>query len=128
MTSTRPYLIRAFYDWIVDNDLTPHLVIDAEHADVTVPQQHVEDGQIVLNISPNAVQELSLQNDWIHFDARFGGSNFNVSLPPAAVLGIYARENGHGMLFQDEEPSPEPPDDNPPSDDEPKRPALKIVK
>lgn len=127
MTSTRPYLIRAFYDWIVDNDLTPHLVVDADHADVNVPLQHVEDGQIVLNISPNAVQSISLENEWIAFDARFGGANFQVSLPPAAVLGIYARENGHGMLFQDDDPVPEPPD-SPAPDDSPKRPALKIVK
>jgi stringent starvation protein B len=127
MTSTRPYLIRAFYDWIVDNDLTPHLVINAEQDNVTVPGQHVEEGQIVLNISPHAVQELSLENDWIAFDARFGGSNFHVSLPPSAVLGIYARENGHGMLFQEEEPSPEPPSDPNPGESS-KRPALKVVK
>jgi stringent starvation protein B len=127
MTSTRPYLIRAFYDWIVDNDLTPHLVINADLDDVTVPRQHVEDGQIVLNISPHAVQELSLENDWIAFDARFGGDNFHVSLPPTAVLGIYARENGHGMLFQEEESSPEPPE-GPAPDDAPKRPSLKVVK
>jgi stringent starvation protein B len=127
VTSTRPYLIRAFYEWIVDNDLTPHLVINAEMDNVTVPHQHVEDGQIVLNISPNAIQDISLENDWVAFDARFGGSNFHVSLPPSAVLGIYARENGHGMLFQEDETAPEPPDD-PAPEGTPKKPALKVVK
>ena len=103
MTSTRPYLIRAFYEWIVDNDFTPHLVVDAEQEHVTVPQQHVENGRIVLNISPSAVKSIDLGNDWISFSARFGGQSLNIGLPPDAVLGIYARENGKGMLFQQEQ-------------------------
>ncbi|MEN8213653.1 MAG: ClpXP protease specificity-enhancing factor [Pseudomonadota bacterium] len=130
MTSTRPYLIRAFYEWIVDNDLTPHLLVNAGHEHVSVPQQHVENGKIVLNISPSAVQGLDLGNDWIGFNARFGGKSEHIGLPPGAVSGIYARENGQGMLFQEEPPESDPP--HPPdADDSAKnstRPNLKIIK
>lgn len=130
MTSTRPYLIRAFYEWIVDNDFTPHLVVDAEQEHVTVPQQHVENGRIVLNISPSAVKSIDLGNDWISFSARFGGQSLNIGLPPDAVLGIYARENGKGMLFQQEQPESDPPQ-TPGPDEKPKnssRPTLKVIK
>jgi stringent starvation protein B len=126
MTSNRPYLIRALYEWLVDNDLTPYLLVDAEHKDVHVPLQYVEDGRIVLNVSPTAVRGLELGNDGIAFEARFGGAAFSISLPPAAVLGVYARENGKGMLFPEEdagEPPPEP--DTPPPGG---KPSLKLVK
>ena len=130
MTSTRPYLIRAFYEWIVDNDFTPHLVVNAEQEHVTVPHQHVENGKIVLNISPSAVKTLDLGNDWICFNARFGGKSQDIGLPPDAVLGIYARENGQGMLFQEEQPESDPPQ-TPGPETKPKnssRPQLKVVK
>ncbi|MCF7985850.1 MAG: ClpXP protease specificity-enhancing factor, partial [Thiohalocapsa sp.] len=102
MTSNRPYLIRAVYDWIIDNGMTPHLLVDATHPSAVVPTAFVEDGRIVLNVAPQAVHGLQLDNDGIRFSARFGGSPFAVELSPHAVLGLYARENGQGMLFPDE--------------------------
>jgi Stringent starvation protein B len=101
--STRPYLIRAFYEWIVDNDCTPHIVVDAEEANVEVPREFVENGQIVLNIAMAAVQNLSLKNEAVSFQARFGGVAHNVFVPAHAVIAIYARENGRGMVFSEEE-------------------------
>lgn len=130
MTSNRPYLIRALYEWLVDNDLTPYLLVDANRESVHVPSRYVEEGRIVLNVSPSAVRDLNLGNDVIAFEARFGGSAFAISLPPDAVLGVYARENGKGMLFPDEageEPEPPTPPDEPappPSG----KPSLKVVK
>ncbi len=130
MTSTRPYLIRAFYEWIVDNDFTPHMIVNAEQEHVTVPHQHVENGKIVLNISPSAVKALDLGNDWISFNARFGGASLDIGLPPDAVLGIYARENGQGMLFQEEQPESDPPQTSAPntSSKNSSRPQLKVIK
>jgi stringent starvation protein B len=127
MTSNRPYLIRALYDWLVDNDLTPYLLVDAQREQVQVPAQYVEDGRIVLNVSTAAVQDLVLGNDWITFDARFGGTPHRVSLPPDAVLGVYARENGKGMLFPDETgEEPAPPTPTKPTGGG--KPSLKVVK
>ena len=103
MTSNRPYLIRAIYQWIVDNDMTPHLIVDATNENATVPVQHVEDGRIVLNINPGAVSDLELGNEWISFSARFSGVAQQIFVPPMAVLGIYSRENGQGMLFAEDE-------------------------
>ncbi|MDX3773445.1 ClpXP protease specificity-enhancing factor [Chromatiaceae bacterium AAb-1] len=105
MTANRPYLLRAFYEWIVDNNCTPYLVVDATYPHVTVPQQFVQNGQIVLNTSPGAVGNLLLGNDAITFNARFGGQPFALSIPVNAVLAIYARENGAGTVFtlEDEE-------------------------
>lgn len=131
MTSNRPYLIRALYEWLVDNDLTPYLLVDATRDEVHVPTRHVEEGRIVLNVSPGAVRDLSLGNELVAFEARFGGSAFAISLPPDAVLGVYARENGKGMLFPDEGVQGEP---EPPQPDKPTppqgggRPSLKVVK
>lgn len=102
MTSNRPYLLRAFYDWIVDNQCTPHLVINAEHPHVVVPTQFVQNGQIVLNVSPSAVAQFSLDNSELSFNARFGGQPMRVSAPISAVLAIYARENGEGTVFTPE--------------------------
>ena len=102
MTSTRPYLIRALYEWIEDNGLTPHILVDAEAPGVTVPKQHIREGQIVLNINPSAVRDLRLGNDWIEFSARFGGVARAIQIPVAAVLAIYAHENGQGMAFGEE--------------------------
>jgi len=127
MTSNRPHLIRALYEWILDNGLTPHLLVDTALEGVVVPPQFVEDGKIVLNVSPSAVKSLELGNDQIRFGARFGGVAMEVRVPPRAVLGIYARENGRGMLFPDEleaEPDQEPEPPQAPKD----RPSLKLVK
>ena len=125
ISSNRPYLIRALYEWLVDNGLTPHLLVEAEQEDVVIPRQYIEDGRIVLNISPAAVQRLDLGNQMISFNARFGGKPMDVLIPPSAVLGIYARENGRGMLFPDDDAGP---DDSPPTDGGPPRPSLKVVK
>ena len=131
ITSNRPYLIRALYEWLADNGLTPHLLVDAEDEGTDIPRQYVEDGRIVLNIAPSAVRGLELGNEFISFSARFSGTPTDVLVPVSAVLGIYARENGHGMLFpQDEFPDAlvedESPDDEP--EPPPKRPSLKVVK
>lgn len=103
MTPNRPYLLRAFYEWIVDNNCTPYLVVDATLPGVKVPLQHVKDGQIVLNISPGAVGNLLLGNDAVTFNARFSGNPFALHIPQRAVLAIYARENGAGTMFTPEE-------------------------
>ena len=121
MTSSRPYLLRAVYEWIADNDLTPQIVVDAQQDRVRVPTAYVREGKIVLNISPGAVKGLSLGNEWVEFSARFGGAPFDVAVPVHAVLAIMARENGTGMSF------PEPDSDRPPAQPQ-KRPSLKVVK
>lgn len=128
MNSSRPYIMRALYEWIVDNECTPYVLVDASMADVMVPQQFVKENQIVLNISPDAVVDLNISNQAVAFNGRFGGVATDVFVPISAVVGIYARENGQGMVFDPEEAA-EPPDDTPPDPDKAeKRPALKIVK
>lgn len=106
MTSTRPYLLRALHEWILDNDLTPYVQVDATMENVEVPQQFVQDGRIVLNLSPASVRNLDLGNEWISFNARFSGSAMQVFLPIQSVLAIYSKENGQGMFFQPEAPEP----------------------
>src|SRR5690606_1671426 len=108
MTSNRPSLIRALYAWLVDSDCTPHLILDAEPPGAEVPRRYVRDGKIVLSIAPRAVNDLTLGNREIGFDARFGGTPMSVLIPVAAVEGIYARENGQGMVFPTKDPPPEP--------------------
>lgn len=131
MTPNRPYLVRALYEWILDNDMTPHLLVDASRPETIVPERFVQDDKIVLNISPGAVRGLVLGNERVSFNARFGGVAMDISVPVDAVMGIYARENGRGMLFPEEEGTlekeaaetePEPP--KPRGD----RPTLKVVK
>lgn len=137
MTSTRPYLLRALHEWMLDNNLTPQLVVDAAPANVQVPRQFVEDDRIILNVSTSAVRHLLLGNELIEFSARFSGKPFQVSVPISNVLAIIARENGAGMSFPPEdheapatqEDEPPPPDDLPPSTPSPgKRGHLKIIK
>ena len=121
MTSSRPYLLRAVHEWITDNDLTPQIVVDAQNEQVRVPAGYARDGKIVLNISANAVRGLDLDNEWVEFSARFGGSAFDVFVPIEAVLAIMARENGVGMAFP-------VPDGNRPPPEPRSRPHLKVVK
>jgi stringent starvation protein B len=99
MTSRRPYLIRAFNEWILDNGLTPYLSVNADYSGVEVPRDYVVDGQIVLNISPSSVRNLELGLEYVLFDARFSGRSYQIVIPVKAVLAIYARENGEGMAF-----------------------------
>lgn len=127
MTPSRPYLIRALYDWIVDNGMTPYVLVDAEDEQVVVPRQFVEGGKIVLNVNPSAVQNLQLGNAFVEMDARFSGSPMHVSVPVMSVLAIYARENGKGMVFSEEDGDEPPPDDTP-DEDNSKRPTLRVVK
>ncbi|MFZ5654485.1 MAG: ClpXP protease specificity-enhancing factor [Pseudomonadota bacterium] len=128
MTSNRPYLIRALYEWIVDNDCTPHLIVDADAPGVMVPRSYVRDGKIVLNIAPRAVSALALGNQAIAFSARFGGSPMQVSVPVGAVEGIYARENGQGMVFQAESGAPQPPGSGPGGGPAGKGSRLRVIK
>ena len=128
MTPSRPYLIRALYEWIVDNGLTPYVLVDAEDEQVVVPRQFVEGGKIVLNINPGAVQNLELGNAFVEMDARFSGAPMHVSVPVMSVLAIYARENGKGMVFTEEDGGDEPPPDGTPDEDAAKRPTLRVVK
>ncbi|MDH5571260.1 MAG: ClpXP protease specificity-enhancing factor [Gammaproteobacteria bacterium] len=122
MTSSQPYLLRAIYEWIADNDMTPYVLVNAEMENIEVPRQYIENGKIVLNLSATAVSNLQLLNDYIMFNARFAGKAMEVSFPVAAVLAIYAKENGQGMVFN-EESNPAPPEPEKPSG-----PSLKLVK
>jgi len=103
MKSNKPYLIRAFYDWIVDNQCTPFLLVSAVYPQVKVPQQFVENGEITLDIAPHAIRDLQLKNDTIQFKASFSGVVHLIYIPVKAVLAIYAQENQQGMFFDYEE-------------------------
>ena len=131
----RPYLFRAMHQWISDCGNTPHVIVDADRAGTEIPKAYVKEGKIVLNLSFTATQRLKLGNDDIEFDARFAGVVHHVSFPVAAVMGIYARETGEGMVFSDQDLGPEPP--RPPGTTEEgngngapqrARPQLKVVK
>lgn len=102
MTSHRPYLLRALYEWIADNDMTPHLLVDATRPGVLVPAHAVNEGRIVLNVAQRAVSGLQMDNELIRFSARFGGVSQSISVPVGAVLAIYARETGQGMALPEE--------------------------
>lgn len=137
MNSSRPYLLRALYEWLVDNQCTPHLLVNANYQGVQVPSAFVSDGQIVLNVSPSAVRYLEMDNDAVSFEGRFGGVAHRLYMPIAAVMAIYARENGQGMVFEVDEPEAaleaeeEDGQDPDPSDEPPRpsgRPSLKVVK
>ncbi len=113
LSSTKPYLVRAFYDWIVDNDCTPYIIVNANYPDVLVPTEYVENGKIVLNIAMQAVSNLQLTNNFIDFDARFKGVSREIYVPIDAVVAVYAHENGRGMVFpEDEVAQPETPNDD----------------
>ena len=123
MTSSRPYLLRAIYDWIVDNGLTPYLLVNAEMNGVDVPLEHVNNGKIILNVAPEAVQALELGDEAVSFSARFGGKPQQIYFPVSAALAIYARENGRGMVFSDDDDTPPEP-----AKTKPTQPTLRVVK
>lgn len=131
MTSNRPYLLRAIYEWICDNGLTPYVLVDATHSGIEVPVQSVKDGKVVLNLAPRAVNRLDLGKERVSFLARFSGVSQAVSFPVSAVMAIYAQENGQGMMFPAEEgaagaaPGPEPEPPAPPPKGAPK---LRVIK
>ena len=104
-TSNKPYLFKAIFEWLLDNDATPYLHVDTTHDYVDVPQEHVKDNQIVLNISPTAVQNWSVDQNAISFNARFSGIPRDIYIPMSSVVAIYAKENGLGMVFPEEEPT-----------------------
>ena len=112
MKSNRPYLLKAFYEWIVDSDCTPYIAVDAHYPGVEVPQEFVTDGQIVLNIAPRAVSNFDMNQQSVSFSTRFGGIPIDIIVPVSAVVGIYAHENGQGMVF---EPEDDPECDPPPT-------------
>jgi stringent starvation protein B len=131
MTSSRPYLVRAIYQWITDNGMTPHLLVDAETDGVMVPVEHVQSGKIILNIAPMAISGLVLGDTEITFNARFSGKSQGLFVPIDAVLAIYAKENGQGMMFSENDGavSASDNDDDPePDPDKPRRPSLRVVK
>ncbi len=112
MSSSKSYLVNALYQWIVDNDCSPYVLVNAYTDGVEVPQDYVKDGQIVLNIATTAVANLSIDKKGIRFNARFGGIPVDIYAPMSGILGIYARENGQGMMFDlepDAGPNGEPP-------------------
>ena len=119
MTSHRPYLLRALVEWINDNGMTPHVLVDATRAGVQVPASAVKDGRVVLNIAERAVAQLHMDNEALSFTARFGGVSFPVYIPIDAVLAVYARETGHGMALPEDVRGEAGPDDEPPSPDAP---------
>lgn len=141
-TRQRPYLLRAMHEWMADNGLTPHIVVEASADGLRAPEGHDTDGRLVLNVSYAATRGLTLGNDVVAFEARFNGVPKQVSVPVDAILGIYARETGQGMVFSNEEGTPPDPDAGPPPDgngtkpdtagsanpDRPDRPVLKVVK
>ena len=103
ITPTRPYMVRAIYEWIEDNALTPYLMVDATAENLQIPTEHVQDGRIVLNIASRATGNMSMENEYIHFSARFGGVSQEIWVPLTAVIGIYAKENSQGMFFDPSE-------------------------
>ncbi len=122
MSSNRPYLLRALYEWISDNSMTPHLLVDATREGVQVPSSTIKDGRVVLNIAARAVAQLDLGNREVRFKARFGGVSQSVAVPLGAILAIYAQETGQGMMLPEDggtlaeeapEDSPDPPEDGP---------------
>lgn len=130
MTSNKPYLIRAFYDWIVDNQLTPYILVNSSYPGVQVPVEHIRHDRIVLNISPTATRGLLLENDRIVFTARFSGQTEQIFIAPNSVLEIYAKENGRGIAFAIEEGDDPPPTSSGEAEANTakNRPALKLVK
>ncbi len=133
MTSSRPYLIRAIYQWISDNGMTPHLLVDVSVDGVQVPAEHIQNGKIILNIAPMAISGLVLGDSEITFSARFSGKSRGLSVPIEAVLAVYAKENGQGMMFSEDDGATSAADGGDDSDpdtdpDKPKRPSLRVVK
>jgi stringent starvation protein B len=131
MTSSRPYLVRAIYQWIADNGMTPHLLVDVSVEGVQVPTEHVQNGKIILNIAPMAISGLVLGDEDITFSARFSGKPQGLYIPIEAVLAVYAKENGQGMMFSEDDGAVSATDDGDdpnPDPDKPKRPGLRVVK
>ncbi|MBA2653983.1 MAG: ClpXP protease specificity-enhancing factor [Gammaproteobacteria bacterium] len=131
MTSSRPYLVRALYEWINDNYLTPYILVNTDLPEVYVPKEYINDNQIVLNVAPDAIHQLSITNTELEFHASFSGVSRHIYAPMDAIAAIYAKENGAGMFFGEEPGGDTPPDNSKyeaPKDKSGKKPFLKIVK
>ena len=131
MTSSKPYLIRGLYQWLLDNQVTPYILVDTSNDEVMVPQGIATDGKVVLNLSPSAIDRLEMTNDYLSFSARFNGVAQEIYCPIASILAIYAQENGEGMMFPaDSEDTANSPneDDDPDKSKKPLKAGLKIVK
>lgn len=129
MTSQKPYLVRAIHEWLLDNQCTPYVLVNTRYEGVQVPLDYVKDDRIVLNIAPDAVRDLLIDNEWISFSARFAGKAMDVFIPIVSVQAIYGKENNEGMFFPDDDHPP--PSDNDPEETGPVskgRPSLKVVK
>jgi len=133
MTSQKPYLIPAIYEWILDNNCTPYIVVDPTYAGVRVPKHLQKDEPIIFNIAPSATHGMHYENDALVFNARFNGLPYNVYIPLGAINNVFAKETGEGLMFS-WETSPTPPDepntptDHPTPGTPPKKPALRLVK
>ncbi len=132
MTPSRPYLLRGIYDWLIENEQTPYLLVDAEAEGVTVPTEHIQDGKIILNVSLTATRDLELSNDGVSFNARFSGKPMLVYVPIMAALALYSKENGRGMMFPEENSDDDPFSPDPTRSKEkeptPQKPHLTLVK
>lgn len=132
MTPSKPYLIRGLYEWLLDNEVTPYMLVDAKHESVMIPDGIANDGNVVLNLAPSAIQHLEMTNEYLSFSARFSGVARDIYCPMASILAIYARENGKGMMFTESEDEPAGSDAPEPEgtsgQKKPPRPGLKIVK
>ncbi|HTY94651.1 MAG TPA: ClpXP protease specificity-enhancing factor [Steroidobacteraceae bacterium] len=132
LPAKRPYLLRAMHQWMTDGGQTPFVIVDVDRHAVEVPRASVKDGKIVLNISYDATERLNIGNDWLELDTRFGGVIHHVRAPIGAILGIYARETGEGMVFSEQDLGPQPPPQpqppKPPAEEGRARPRLKVVK
>ncbi len=129
MTPSKPYLIRGLYEWLLDNDATPYVLVDTSSEAVEIPKGIASDGKVVLNLSPGAIQNLEMTNEYLSFSARFSGVAQNVYCPILSILAIYAKENGEGMMFAEDNLPEEPTaDDKPATAKKSKRPGLKVVK
>jgi len=129
MTPLKPYLVRSLYEWILENGMTPYLLVDASYEGVIVPKAYVSDERIILNTHPSAVQNWVLDNEAVSFSARFSGISENLYVPISAIMAAYTKENGKGMMFDDQFEDDVPPEPNSSSvKTETKKPVLKIVK
>jgi len=131
MTPSKPYLIRALYQWLLDNQMTPYILADTSSDDVLVPRGVANDGKVVLNLAPSAIQDLQMTNDYLSFSARFNGVAQDVYCPMPSILAIYARENGEGMMFSAESEGSQSPDTETLENGQskkPSKPGLKVVK
>ncbi len=122
MTSSRPYLLRAMYQWLIDNQKTPYILVDTEEENVMVPERFIDDGKIVLNITPSAISHLELGDEAVTFQAKFSGVMEHIYVPVISIMAIYAYENGRGMVFGEEDSG----DDG--DDNSPKKPSLRVIK